>query len=84
MAPLRVLALPALAAVAAAINVADYVPACGPPCITETVDKHTTCDEGDNTCICASVYTVKRDGEICLRRDCSTTDYGTFLSSLTN
>ena len=78
MAPLRILALPALAAVAGAISVSEYVPACGPPCITTAVEKHTTCAADDNACICASVYTIKRDGEVCLRDGCSDTDYGMF------
>lgn len=82
MAPLRVIALPAFAAVAAAISVSDYVPACGPPCISDTVAQHTTCAADDNACICAEVYTVKRDGEVCLRDACSTTDYGSVMSGI--
>lgn len=80
MAPVRVFALPAFAALAAAISISDYVPSCGPPCISDTVSQHTTCGASDNACICASVYTVKRDGEVCLRSACSTTDYGMFYS----
>ncbi len=78
MAPLRVLALPTMAALAMALNVTDYVPACGPPCIYTSVDENTTCDPSDNACICESVYTIKRDGEVCLRDACSDGDYGMF------
>ncbi|KAL7625690.1 hypothetical protein AAE478_004911 [Parahypoxylon ruwenzoriense] len=76
MAPLRVLVLPAFAAAVAAISITDYVPACGPPCILNAVDEHTTCEAGDNACICRETYTVKRDGEVCLRDACSDSDYG--------
>lgn len=81
MAPLRVLALPAFAALATAISYSDYVPSCGPPCISKAVDENTTCDSSDNKCICDLVYTIKRDGETCFRSGCSESDYGT-LSSL--
>ncbi|KAI1391482.1 uncharacterized protein F4822DRAFT_396859 [Hypoxylon trugodes] len=84
MAPLRVLAPAAFVALASAISVSDYIPSCGTQCITDTVDQHTTCDATDNACICRETYTVKRDGEVCLRQACSTTDYGGVMSGFDN
>lgn len=76
MTPIRVLALPVFAAVAAAISLGEFVPACGPKCLTESVAEHTTCAPDDNSCICSLIYTVRRDGEVCLRDACSVADYG--------
>lgn len=76
MAPLRTFVLPAFVAVAAAQSISDYVPACGTTCIADTVDKSTTCSADDGACICAQVYTVKRNAEVCLRDGCSDSDYG--------
>ncbi|KAJ8119699.1 hypothetical protein ONZ43_g3412 [Nemania bipapillata] len=76
MAPIRVFALPVFAALAAAISLNDFIPACGPKCIDDTVTASTTCAVDDNACICSLIYTVKRDGEACLRDACSVADYG--------
>ncbi|RYP52384.1 hypothetical protein DL768_002415 [Monosporascus sp. mg162] len=80
MAPLRTLVLPAFAAVAAAQSIADYVPGCGTPCISETVDASTTCEADDASCICEYAYTVKRNAEVCLRDGCSESDYGLVMT----
>ena len=82
MAPLRTFVLPAFAAVAAAQSIADYVPECGTGCIAETVDASTTCEADDAACICESVYTVKRNAEVCLRDGCYDSDYGIYIYSL--
>jgi hypothetical protein len=76
MAPIRVFALPAFAAMAAALSINDFTPSCAPQCISDSISQHTTCATDDNKCICEQVYTVKRDGEVCLRDACSVTDYG--------
>ena len=80
MAPLRTLVLPAFAAVAAAQNIADFVPECGTSCIDTTVDENTTCEAGDAACICENAYSVKRNAEVCLRDECSESDYGKLSS----
>ncbi|KAI1265695.1 hypothetical protein F5Y18DRAFT_44104 [Xylariaceae sp. FL1019] len=76
MAPAKFLALPALAAVAAALSINTYVPSCAPACISDAIDKHTTCDETDNVCICQNTYTIRVDGMVCLRDACAGSAYG--------
>lgn len=78
MAPVRVFALPALAAMAAAqaLSINEFIPTCAPQCISDSVTQHTTCSVDDNSCICGQIYTVRRDGEVCLRDACDPGDYG--------
>lgn len=81
MAPLRAYLLPTLAAVAAvrAIELAEFVPECAPPCIYEAVDTHSTCEPDDNACLCRDIYSLKRHSEDCLQDTCSETGYGKSL-----
>ncbi|KAI1111514.1 hypothetical protein F5Y14DRAFT_464419 [Nemania sp. NC0429] len=73
---LRLVAIPAFAAAATAINIDQYLPVCGVACIDESIAKHTTCAPDENSCICEQIYSVRVDGEVCLRAACSVADYG--------
>lgn len=76
MAPRATLILPVLVALAAAKGLNDYVPACGMPCLSDTISASTTCAADDNACLCEMKYTLKRNSEFCLQDKCDGAQYG--------
>jgi len=82
MAPRATLILPVLMALAAAKGLNDYVPACGMPCLSDTISASTTCAADDNACLCEMKYTLKRNSEFCLQDKCDSAQYGQVMTGL--
>ncbi|KAH7018295.1 uncharacterized protein B0I36DRAFT_354589 [Microdochium trichocladiopsis] len=82
MAPPASVFLPILAALAAAKSLNEYVPACGAPCLSNTISASTTCAADDNACLCEMKYTLKRNSQACLQDNCDDAQYGQVMTGI--
>lgn len=71
-----------LVAFTGAQSLIKHVPNCGAPCLSDSITASTNCAADDNTCVCNSVYTLKRNSEVCLRDKCDGAQYGKLKSTV--